>query len=106
MKYYRELTLLPQEDINLYFIWQKLYQQIHLVLAENKRAGNASGIGVAFPEYNVDRYYLGKKLRLFAEDEKSLEQMNFEKWFYRLSDYVHLSYIKPVPEKLAGHACF
>jgi len=106
MNYYREITLLPNADISFYFIWQKLYQQIHLALAENKTADNASSIGVAFPEYNADKYSLGTKLRLFSKDEKSLEQMHFEKWFNRLSDYVHLSHIKPVPEKLAGHACF
>ena len=106
MKYFRELTLLLQEDVDLYFIWQKLYQQIHLALVENKTARNVSAIGLAFPEYNADRYSLGTKLRLFAGDEESLEQMHFEKWFNRLSDYVHLSHIKPVPEKLAGHACF
>ena len=106
MNYYQEISLLPNAEINLYFIWQKLFQQIHIALVENKTAGNVSAIGVAFPEYNVEKYSLGKKLRLFAEDEKSLEQMHFEKWFNRLSDYVHLTHIKPVPEKLAGHACF
>jgi CRISPR-associated endonuclease Csy4 len=106
MKYYQEITLLPNADITFYFVWQKLYQQIHLALVENKTGDNASAIGVAFPEYNADKYSLGTKLRLFAEDEKSMEQMHFEKWFNRLSDYVHLSNIKPVPEKLGGHACF
>jgi len=106
MNYYQEITLLPNADINLYFIWQKLYQQIHLALVENKTADNVSAIGVAFPEYNTDKYSFGTKLRLFSKNEKSLEQMHFEKWFNRLSDYVHLSHIKPVPEKLAGHACF
>ena len=106
MNYYQEITLLPNADINLYFIWQKLYQQIHIALVENKTAGNASAIGVAFPEYNADKYSLGTKLRLFAEDEQALEQMQCEKWLNRLSDYVHLGRIKPVPEKLAGYACF
>jgi len=106
MNYYQEIALLPNADINLYFIWQKLYQQIHLALVENKTAGNASAIGVGFSEYNADKYSFGTKLRLFSEDKKSLEQMHFEKWFNRLRDYVHLSHIKPVPEKLAAHACF
>ena len=82
------------------------FNQIHLALVENKNADNASAIGVGFSEYNADKYSLGTKLRLFAEDEKLLEQLHCEKWLNRLSDYVHLSEIKPVPEKLAGHACF
>lgn len=106
MKYYQEISLLPNAEITPYFIWQKLYQQIHLGLVENKTAGNASAIGVAFPEYNAKKYFLGTKLRLFTEDEKLLVQMNCEKWLNRLKDYVHIGPIKPVPEKLAGHACF
>jgi len=106
MKYYRELILLHQEDVNLYFIWQKLYQQIHLALAENKIADNVSPIGVGFPEYSASKNFLGTKLRLFAEEEKFIEKMQCEKWLNRLKDYVYISPIKPVPETLAGYACF
>jgi len=106
MKYYREISLLPNADITLYFIWQKLFQQIHLALAENKSGDNASAIGVAFPGYNAVKFALGTKMRLFAENEQLLEQMQCEKWLNRLSDYVHVGSIKPVPEKVAGHACF
>lgn len=106
MNYYREIFLLPNADIGIFFLWQKVYQQIHLALAENKIADNASEIGVAFPEYNADKFSLGTKLRLFAKEEELLEQMRCEKWLNRLKDYVFISPIKPVPEKLTGHACF
>jgi len=106
MKYYQQISLLPTAEIGLYFIWQKLYQQIHLALVENKTGDKTSAIGVAFPEYNADKYYLGTKLRLLAEDEKLLEELQCEKWLNRLKDYVHVGAIKPVPEELAGHACF
>ena len=106
MKYYQEISLMPNTEITPYFIWQKLYQQVHLALVENKTGDNASEIGVAFPEYNADKFSLGTKLRLFTEEEKLLEQMQCEKWLNRLKDYVHISPIKSVPEKLAGHACF
>jgi len=106
MKYYQDISLLHNADIELCFFWEKLYQQIHLALVENKSADNVSAVGVAFPEYDADEYSVGTKLRLFAGDDRALEQMQCEKWLNRLSDYVHLSRIKPVPEKLAGHACF
>ena len=106
MNYYQEVSLLPNADIGLYFLWQKLYQQIHLALVESKCTDNASAIGVAFPEYNVYKHYLGRKLRLFAEDMQSLEQMQCDQWLNRFSDYMHVSRIKPVPEKLVGYACF
>jgi len=107
MYYYQEISLLPSaEDIGLYFIWEKVYQQIHLALVENKKPDNTSAIGVAFPEYNDSHYFLGKKLRLFAEQEQILKQMQCEKWLNRLRDYVHVSEIRSVPEKLSGFACF
>ena len=106
MNCYQEVSLLPNADIGQYFIWQKLYHQIHLALVEKKRGGNESAIGVAFTEYNTEKFYLGAKLRLFADNEQTLVQMQCEKWLNRLSDYVHVSRIKPVPEKLVGYACF
>ena len=106
MKYFIELTLLPNVEIPLHFIWQKLYQQIHLALVENKTGMNSSNVGVSFPGYDAGKFALGTKLRLFAESEQLLTQMQCEKWLNRLSDYVHVSSIKPVPEKVTGHACF
>ena len=106
MKYFIEITLLPNSEIPLHFIWQKLYQQIHLALVENKHQESASKIGVSFPEYNAGDFLLGTKLRLFADDEQSLESMQCEKWLNRLQDYIHIKEIAPVPESLAGHACF
>lgn len=106
MNSYQEISLLPKARIGLYDFWQKLYQQIHIALVENKSGNNASAIGMAFPEYDADRYNLGTKLRLLAEDKQILVQMNCEKWLNRLNDYVHISQIKSVPEKLVGHACF
>ncbi|WP_321368810.1 type I-F CRISPR-associated endoribonuclease Cas6/Csy4 [uncultured Desulfuromusa sp.] len=106
MKYFTELTLLPSLEIPLHFIWQKLYQQIHLVLAENKIAENSSKVGVSFPEYNADEFLLGTKLRLFAADEQTLRALQCEKWLERLRDYVHVNGIKPVPENVTEYACF
>lgn len=106
MRWYIEMMLLPNADIGQYFTWQKLYQQIHLALAESKSEENASKIGVSFPEYNADEFRLGTKLRLFAEDEQSLKDMQCDKWLRCLRDYVQVKPIATVPENLAGYACF
>ncbi|WP_321394087.1 type I-F CRISPR-associated endoribonuclease Cas6/Csy4 [uncultured Desulfuromusa sp.] len=106
MVYYQEISLLPKARIGLYDFWQKLYQQIHLVLAENKIAENSSRVGVSFPEYNADEFLLGAKLRLFAADEQTLRDLQCEKWLERLRDYVHVNGIKPVPENVTEYACF
>ncbi|MBL1422430.1 MAG: type I-F CRISPR-associated endoribonuclease Cas6/Csy4, partial [Alphaproteobacteria bacterium] len=45
MKYYLDITILPDEEANLGFLWHKVYQQIHIALVENKIADNQSAIG-------------------------------------------------------------
>jgi len=106
MNVYQEVTLLSDADITPYFLWQKLYHQIHIALAENKNSGGASAIGISFPEYNAAEFSLGAKLRLFAEDVGALEKFQCEKWLSRLKDYVHIGEIMPVPETVRGYACF
>ncbi len=106
MNYYQEISLWPDTDINLYFIWQKLYQQIHLALVENKIAENESAIGSAFPEYEADKFSLGTKLRLFSKEELQLVQLGCDKWLNRIKDYIQVSRIKHVPERVTGYTCF
>jgi CRISPR-associated endonuclease Csy4 len=106
MNFYQELSILSNVDIGPYFIWQKVYQQIHLALVENKAKENASAVGSSFPEYNAAKYFLGTKLRLFAKEEKQLQQLCCDKRLGRLRDYVRVQSITPVPEKLTGYACF
>ncbi len=59
-----------------------------------------------FPEYNATEFSLGTKLRLFAEKEQALKNMQWEKWLERLCDYVNIQPIASVPEKVDGYACF
>ncbi|XID74143.1 type I-F CRISPR-associated endoribonuclease Cas6/Csy4 [Alkanindiges sp. WGS2144] len=111
MAFYIELTLLPQEDAPTYFLWSKLYQQLHLALAEIKNADDKVSIGVSFPQYQFNPEkkigFLGTKLRLFSQTENELDQLNIKKWLERLTDYVHITSIRPVPEeKITGYACF
>lgn len=106
MRYYQEISLLHRANIGLYDFWQKLYQQIHLALVESKVDDHASVVGVSFPEYDASEFLLGCKLRLFAPEKSSLEQLQCEKWLGRLKDYLECGKIEPVPETVSGHACF
>jgi CRISPR-associated endonuclease Csy4 len=108
LNYYQELSLFPQEEIPINFLWSKVFQQIHLGLVEMQDEQGRVRIGLSFPEYIAGEKFslLGGKLRLFAKDEVSLSQFNASKWLTRLSDYVHCSSIRPVPEKLIGHAIY
>ena len=109
MKYYQEITIIKSPDISPYFIWSKLYTQLHLALVEVKNPDDSSNIGVSFPEYqcveNSDKMIktLGTKLRVFAESEVELQNLNLNKWLARLTDYVHIRSAQKVPENIAGY---
>ena len=107
MNFYLEITLLPNEEVNAYFLWSRVFQQIHLGLVEIQDEQNGVPVGISLPEYQLKgKCLLGKKLRLFAKDEETLIQFNVAKWLSRLSDYVHCTSIRPVPEKLLGYASY
>jgi CRISPR-associated endonuclease Csy4 len=108
MKSYLEITLLPNPEVGVNFLWSKVFQQIHLGLVEIQDDQGQAPIGLSFPEYVIGEKYsvLGSKLRLFANDEAGLKQFDAVKWLARLSDYVHCTSIRPVPEKLIGYAAY
>lgn len=105
MKHYIELTLIPNDDIGHHFLWEKVFQQVHLALVDNKNTGGCA-IGITFPEFNADKHRLGRKLRLFAPDADALEKVAINRWLERLTDYVHTTTIRPVPDKLTGYVRF
>ena len=105
MNYYQDITLLPDTDISIGFIWQKVYQQIHLAIVENKIAENCSAIGLAFPDYKSKTYPLGNKLRLFAATQAQLDILTIVKWLQRFSDHTHITSIKAVPENVSEYVC-
>ncbi|SDY01527.1 type I-F CRISPR-associated endoribonuclease Cas6/Csy4 [Acinetobacter kyonggiensis] len=110
MKYYQEITLIDQAEISSYFIWSKLYTQLHIALAEIKDTNNKVNIGVSFPQYRFNQEkgigFLGEKLRLFAQNEADLKKLDLKKWLDRLTDYVHITSIREVPENINGYAIY
>ena len=114
MKFYQEITLIDQAEISPYFIWSKLYTQLHIALAEIKDDSDKVGIGASFPQYIFEekvenqkaRINLGNKLRLFAESEADLKKLDIRKWLKRLEDYVHITSIREVPSDIKGYAIY
>ncbi len=105
MNYYQEITLIPDAEISLGFIWHKLYQQLHIALVENKTDQNNSAVAVGFPLYGKHAFPLGNKLRLFAVQRSELERLNITSCLSRFEDYLHIRSIQAVPEN-ATHVCF
>ena len=108
MKFYLEITLLPNPEVNVHFLWSKVFQQLHLGLVELQDAEKQVPIGVSFPDYVVGEKFslLGSKCRLFAADQVKLESLDIGKWLQRLSDYVHVTSIRPVPNQVMGYAIY
>ena len=111
MKYYLELTLINSMQIQTYALWSKLYTQLHLALVEVKDQHDIVNVGVSFPEYQLNEEKniccLGAKLRIFAHTEEDLQKLDIKRWLGRLSDYIHISSIRSVPEhRVTGHATF
>ncbi len=108
MKYYLDITLLPDTEITLGFIWFKVYQQVHIALAENKNNDNQSDIALSFPQYfeKNKTFPLGNKLRLFSPTQAGLENLAISTWLKRFVDHTHVTSIKAVPEVITEYACF
>lgn len=112
MRFYQEITLIKTPEISPYFIWGKLYMQLHLALVEQQNPDETVNIGVSFPEYKYTQKEgeafasLGTKLRVFANTEAELQQLNLVKWLERLSDYVHIKSIANVPSDVIGYESF
>lgn len=108
MRCYQEITLIPNADINRHFLWSKTFQQIHLGLVEMQDDQKRVPIGLSFPEYKMGEKFgvLGSKLRLFAADEAALTRFDVARRLNRLSDYVHCTGIRPVPETVKGYAIY
>lgn len=104
MKYYLEIKLLKQAEISMYFIWSKLFTQLHLAFVECKDQDDKIPIGISFPDYMFDSEkefgMLGSKIRLFADDKMALIKLDLSKWLNRLQDYLQLSDIQEVPQNM------
>ena len=106
MRVYCEITVLSNPEVNIHFLWSKVFKQLHLAMIEIQDDHQQVPVGVSFPEYVFGEQYcvLGSKCRLFATDQATLEQLNISQWLSRLTDYVHITSIRPVPDKVLGHA--
>ncbi len=108
MKVYQEITLQPSPEIPQNFIWEKLFQQIHMALVDTKishkhdangkeKVAEYSEYGLSFTNYNSQINALGCQLRVFSDGEKKMERLNLSRWLERLLDYCKCSTIQTVP---------
>lgn len=107
MKFYFEIQLITSSEISEYFLWSKLYQQVHLALASTKDQNNLVPIGVAFPEYCDQEHQLGRILRLFANEESTLRDLNLVSRLQNFAqDYLNITSIRNVPSNISTFAVY
>jgi CRISPR-associated endonuclease Csy4 len=106
MKYYLDITLLPDAEASFGFLWQKVFQQVHIALVDNKVGDNESAVALSVVGYGDKAFPLGNKIRLLAASEDILQKLDMQRWLNRLIDYCHLSSIKTVPAEVKQYARF
>jgi len=106
MKYYMDINLLPTIEVNLGFLWKKVYQQVHLALVEQKNDKGEVDFALSFPKYNDKVFPLGDTLRIFSISKDDFTALNLDKWLNNLSDYCLLSKLNETPTGINEYAIF
>ena len=105
MNYYQEITLIPDGEVSLSFLWTKVFTQLHLALVEEQRREGMVKTALAFPTYQDKG--LGNKIRIIAPSEEQLERLHLKQRLERLSDYVHQTTIRKIIEqRITGHSIY
>jgi CRISPR-associated endonuclease Csy4 len=104
MNYYQDLILLPDEEVPIFFIRNKIYQKLHKAIFDL----NANDIGVSFPNVVVNKkdkipnLLLGNKIRIHST-KNTLDELQNLSWIGGLSGYCKISETLPVPDKIKGY---
>lgn len=106
MKYYQEVEIVPQTEINAYHILTHVVSGIHDRIVVN----DTGDIGISFPDYQYNesnsRGSLGRKLRIFAPTEQKLINLKLLDELSKISDYINISDIDEVGDKATGYEVY
>ena len=112
MKFYQEITLVDQMDVNFNHILASTIQSLHGAISVAIEIGKFEngGIALSFPEYYYNpknnKGFLGKKIRCFAETEAELVNMDLNAVLGCLADYVQVSGVKEVGDKATHYEIY
>jgi len=104
MNCYIDLTLLPDEEVPIFFIRNKVYSKFHKTIFDLK----ACNIGISFPclkkakKNDQNKMNFGENIRIHSTQER-LQQLQSLNWLGGLAGYCKVSGILPVPDKVEGH---
>ncbi len=92
MDYYLDIKIVPDEEVPIYFVRNKVYTKLHKALFALK----STGIGVSFPFYKVK---LGDTLRIHGTKSK-LTELQATNWLGGLTGYCKVSAIQTIPNEV------
>jgi CRISPR-associated endonuclease Csy4 len=95
MTHYQDLILLPDEEVPIFFIRNKIYQKLHKAIFNL----NASDVGVSFPNATKK---LGDVIRIYSTQIRLKELQNLN-WLGGLVGYCQVGEVFPVPDEVKGH---
>lgn len=104
MKNYVEITLIPNAEVSINFLWSKVFTQVHIAIVTQKNKNDSTQYGISFPEYKtID---LGSKLRIFGSED-DLKELDIKYNLRYLDDYVHITHIRELKESsIKGFATY
>lgn len=92
MDYYLDIKLVPDEEVPIYFIRNKVYAKLHKVLSTL----SSTDIGISFPLYKVK---LGSTVRLHGTSGR-LSGLQATNWLGGLSGYCEVCEVQAIPEQV------
>lgn len=105
MGYYQEIIIIPDQEISPHFLWTKIMTAVHHRFSFFADADGLINFGVSFPDYDLRRKSLGRRIRIFAETKQELLQLGLDDKLAVFSEYIMIGSVRPVPEH-AGHVFY
>ncbi len=90
MDYYFDIKIMPDEEVPIYFIRNKIFSKLHKVLCILK----STEIGVSFPHFKVR---LGDVIRIHGSETR-LTELQSTNWLDGLASYCTISSVQAIPE--------
>ncbi len=104
MVFYIDLKLLPDEEVPIFFIRNKVYTKLHKVIFDL----SATDIGISFPylekakKDDKNEMNFGEVIRIHSTKNR-LNELQKLNWLGGLAGYCQVGEVFPVPDEVKGH---
>lgn len=106
MSFFAEIDLCQVIDISPYYIWSRIFFDLHNIFVGMQDTEGNIQIGISMPEYDKYHVKLGNKLRLHSKLSSKLEIIDLPTVLKKYMEYISLSPIRQVPKNIKGYAIY